>query len=378
MRLALLAVCVLAGLVQSTGWSQPDSAWPEWNDFVERFVDPKGRVVDIGFEDKSTSEGQAYGLFFALLANDRPRFDTLLNWTSRELAGGRLGERLPAWHWGRQEGGGHGVKDGNPASDADLWLAYTLLEAGRLWREPRYRDLGMALLNQVNAQEIAYTGRAGLGLLPGPMGFVSEAGVRLNPSYLPAFMLRYFADRDPDGPWQALWDDHRRLAPRMYARGVAPDMVLLDRQGQLHPDPDRGSIGSYDAIRVYLWAGLSQPVDAQAPQQLAGYAALVEQGGKPPEKADAATGKAIPGSFSPVGFSAAVLPLLAVLGEEDVQRQQSNLLRRALNTPGALKRRTYYDHSLILFGKGWADGRYRFDARGRLLPRWATETASTS
>ena len=30
----------------------------------------------------------------------------------------------------------------------------------------------------------------------------------------------------------------------------------------------------------------------------------------------------------------------------------------------------YYDQVLMLFGKGWHDGQYRFDAQGRLQPKW--------
>ena len=45
-----------------------------------------------------------------------------------------------------------------------------------------------------------------------------------------------------------------------------------------------------------------------------------------------------------------------------------------VNTQAANARRgqpgNYYDQVLILFGKGWLDGKYRFDAQGRLQPKW--------
>ena len=44
----------------------------------------RGRVIDLSQEDKrSTSEGQAYAMFFALVANDQAMFDRLLGWTKR-------------------------------------------------------------------------------------------------------------------------------------------------------------------------------------------------------------------------------------------------------------------------------------------------------
>ena len=80
------------------------SDWPDWNYFVGRFVQADGRVIDITFDRKSTSEGQSYALFFALVANQRAQFDTILKWTSDNLASGQLGERLPAWLWGLRAG----------------------------------------------------------------------------------------------------------------------------------------------------------------------------------------------------------------------------------------------------------------------------------
>ena len=46
------------------------SEWPLWDTYVSAFVSPDGRVVDPMFDDHSTSEGQAYALFFALV-NDK-------------------------------------------------------------------------------------------------------------------------------------------------------------------------------------------------------------------------------------------------------------------------------------------------------------------
>src|SRR5512140_2824396 len=112
-------------------------SWPTWTRYVQAFVADDGRVIDHGDHDRTTSEGQAYALFFALVANDRPLFERLLRWTGDNLADGRLAERLPAWSWGQRRDGSWGALDANSASDADLWTAYALLEGGRLWSEPR-------------------------------------------------------------------------------------------------------------------------------------------------------------------------------------------------------------------------------------------------
>ncbi len=69
--------------------------WTLWRSYSARFIDDQGRVIDPS-GNRTTSQGQAYALFFALVADDRPRFDRILEWTNYNLALGDLGARLPA------------------------------------------------------------------------------------------------------------------------------------------------------------------------------------------------------------------------------------------------------------------------------------------
>ena len=133
--------------------------WPAWESFRQHYIQPDGRVAEHDANGRTTSEAQAYALFFALVNNDRRQFDSLLRWTDDNLAAGKLGERLPGWHWGRDAQAGNErpvwrLLDDNSASDADLWLSYALIEAGRLWQVPRYTELGLSVLRQVREKEI--------------------------------------------------------------------------------------------------------------------------------------------------------------------------------------------------------------------------------
>ncbi len=78
-----------------------------------------------------------------------PRFDRLLNWTRANLAGGDLETHLPAWLWGKNKDGEWKTIDPNSAADADVWMAYTLVEAGRLWKSPYYSHLGRKMMAQI-------------------------------------------------------------------------------------------------------------------------------------------------------------------------------------------------------------------------------------
>jgi endoglucanase len=363
---------VLAWAISSAcAAAAPPSDWPDWNEFGSRFIQADGRVIDVTFERKSTSEGQSYALFFALVANQRTQFDTLLKWTSDNLAAGQLGDRLPAWLWGLRADGSWGVKDGNSASDADLWIAYTLLEAARLWNAPNYAETGRKLLAEISHREIVQAGAAGAVLLPGPVGFALDRGrFRINPSYLPDFMFRYLVAADPRGPWKEVWESYQRMTPSVFGAGVAPDLFVVDSTGLVMADTERGPSGSYDAIRVYLWAGMSGRSSEQMVRMLAPYATLIRKLGAPPEKVDPLTAVALKADYSPIGYSGAVLPFLSALDDKQSLEKQRDRLRVASLRAKAGERTNYYDQVLILFGKGWLDGQYRFDDQGRLLPKW--------
>ena len=92
-------VALLVTLVAWLGQGcRAEQSWDLWEKYAAKFIDPQGRVIDRAAQDRTTSEGQAYAMFFALVAGDRGRFDKLLKWTEENLAGGDMTLRLPAWN----------------------------------------------------------------------------------------------------------------------------------------------------------------------------------------------------------------------------------------------------------------------------------------
>lgn len=355
--------------------------WALWQRFASRYMQSDGRVVDDSVPQKhSTSESQAYAMVFALVANDPDAFARAWRWTVDNLAGGDIAARLPAWKWGRREDGGWGVIDPNAAADADLWLAYALFEAARLWKKPRHRKEALALLARVQREEVADLPGFGPMLLPGPQGFALPERVwRLNPSYLPLPLLRRLAHEDAKGPWNALAANTQRLLQGASANGFVADWVGYQAvpigEGRFVADPVKGDVGSYDAIRCYLWAGMTpadDPLYEACLQPLGGMRqALQASGGLPPEKVAVLTGQTSGTGSS--GFSAALLPYLRALGDEALYRGQLSRVREALASStktGELP--VYYDMVLSLFALGWVEGRYRFQSDGRLALPWCT------
>src|SRR5690606_1129789 len=284
---------MIVALVLAATNARAACSWPAWEQFKQDYISDGGRVIDSRDARKSsTSEGQSYALFFALAANDRKAFDLLLNWTSDNLAQGSLSQHLPAWLWGKKDADTWAVIDKNSASDADIWIAWSLLEAGRLWKAPQYTATGKALLKRIASEEVIKVPGLGLMLLPGNVGFTEEKAWRFNPSYLPPQLANYFTRFG--APWTTLRETNLRLLLETAPKGFSPNWVQYQQNKGWQLQPEKNVIGSYDAIRVYLWTGMMHDRDPQKARLLARFkpmATLTTKNGVPPEKVDVTSGK---------------------------------------------------------------------------------------
>lgn len=347
--------------------------WPEADSFGRTFINDSGRVIDPATPNgQTTSEGQAYGLFFALVANDRRRFGELLRWTEDNLANGDLTSRLPAWQWGKRQDGIWGIIDDNSASDADLWIAYVLIEAGRLWKDVGYAALGQVIAGRILREETVVIDGLGRVLLPGPKGFkLSPNGVRLNPSYVPIQLLQRLAKTATDVESATQWRQQIKPAVRIVAesgpRGFVPDWIIYHSKGGFSGDVATAAVGSFNAIRTYLWAGMlikDDPLRAVLAKSMVPMISTTTARGVPPLRVDTRIGT-IEGSGD-AGFSAAMLPLLSTSSNSATNIQRTRITARSPFT----RRDNYYEQALALFGLGWFDGHYGFDTEGSLKVRW--------
>jgi endoglucanase len=373
---------IIALLMLSLTGGCKQGPWPLWTSYAAHFIDAQGRVIDHSAGDHTTSEGQAYALFFALADDDRPAFDRVLNWTQANLAGNDLQNHLPAWLWGKNKTGNWTTLDPNPASDADAWMAYTLVEAGRLWKAPKYTAIGRGMMTQIAKREVADLPGFGPMLMPGSAGFQHEHSYTLNPSYLPLFLFDRFASLDPAGPWSQIAQGIPHLLEQSARHGFAMDWVNYIPQDGFYPSNSQppGSanpappVGSYDAIRVYLWAGMidgRNPARGEILSALPGMSVYLADHDAPPEKVN---DQGVPeAQDGPVGFSAAVLPYLRAYPDMSrLSAQQTVRMSRMRDSASGLygKDLAYYDQNLALFCNGFLDGRFRFGPGGQLQVEW--------
>ncbi len=366
-------------------YAQSCDDWPLWRAFDSRFVQADGRVLaDESAQRYSTSEGQAYALFFALVAGDRMAFERIRHWTSDNLAGGDLGVRLSAWQWGKRADGSWGVVDENSASDADSWLAYTLIEAGRLWHESSYTAQGNLMLAGIRIHLLRELPGVGVMLIPAHAGFdLEHDGVRLNPSYYPVQLLRAFSKADPSGPWDVVAENNLKLLRAVSSRGYVPDWVAYIPGKGFQVDPKSGSAGSYDAIRVYLWWGMLSGQDKMSSplkKVIFGMNQLIPMDEVvPPLTVDTQTG--VGSGVSPPSFSAALLPYFIKMGNRAALRLQLERLTATRDAAtGVLigQAPRYYDQALTLFGQGWVEHRFAFTLHGQLVVKWTSSCSATN
>lgn len=349
-------------------------SWPLWISFKTQFIEPDGRVIaGASPQFQSFSEGQSYAMVFALIANDPKTFDLLWRWSMVNLAGNNIDSRLPAWTWGKAEDGTWKVLDENSASDADLWYAYVLLEAGRLWHRKDYAADANKILALVENKSIVTLPGLGKMLLPGPFGFtLSPDQWQLNPSYLPIPVLRRLALNNKNGPWSEIAINTDKMIAASSPKGLVPDWIDYQAQsantGKFIVDAAKGDIGSYDAIRVYLWAGMTSTQDPLANSlmsSLVGMKNIVEINGNTPESVNTLTGSS--SGIAPLVFSAALAPFLKTSKKLFLlksQTERAQLLQYSSPPP------IYYDYVLSLFGMGWIENRYRFSDNGQINLNW--------
>jgi endoglucanase len=191
-------------------------------------------------------------------------------------------------------------------------------------------------------------------------------------------VIEGLATASPSGPWKKMAAGLPKFLAASAPAGFATDWSAYTPQAGIVPAmspvaPPSEPVGSYDAIRTYLWAGMTdrQANGARASlSALHGMADYLDHQPTPPEKVTA-KGKVISDS-SAVGFSAALMPYLSAMGREGALSTQRQRLEAQRDQATGLygKDPKYFDQNLAMFGVGWTEKRFRFERDGTLKVKW--------
>ncbi|MBV9782621.1 MAG: hypothetical protein JO264_02270 [Acidisphaera sp.] len=265
----------------------------EWQIFKRRFLLADGRIVDTGNNSESHTEGQGWGMLFAVDFDDRDTFTRIYDWTERTLS--RPSDSLHSWRY--QPGSPNPVSDPNNATDGDIFIAWALWRAAYRWGEPRYAEAAHRMADDILGLLVRRAGPRTV-LLPGANGFTSSDSIEVNPSYYAFEALEELSQASPSPVWDALERDGvAMLSEGRFGRWrLPPDWLSVSRRdGSLQPAPGRPVRFSYDAIRVPLYMSWAHVLPNDLDRSFASYA----DSGTMPAWVDLRSGATAPYAASP-------------------------------------------------------------------------------
>jgi endoglucanase len=179
-------------------------------------------------------------------------------------------------------------------------------------------------------------------------------------------VIRGLARQSKNPAWTEILRSSERILLDSAPQGFAPDWIEFTADGFVR-DRSSHDIGSFDAIRVYLWAGMLPASDPARDSLATAFKPMLnslEERGTPPETID--TQSVEMHGEGPPGFSAALLPMLA-----NARMSAALQTHRQRAAEAALQNNhNYYSDVLSLLGLGWLEQRYRFNRMGLLSVRW--------
>lgn len=222
----------------ATGAQAPDLDAAELaTTFLDEWVED-GRVIRRDEGGDTVSEGQAYGLFAAVIADDEQRFDEIWDWTQDELV---RSDGLMAWRW--DDGG---VVDDEPASDADLDAARALVLAADRFDRDDLRADGIELATVIADRLTVVTDRGRI-LLPG-LWAAERQPYAYNPSYASPVAFEILGAATGDLRWAELQQGSADVTAEVLdATDLPPDWAQVHADGLIEPMP--GPLGEGDPVQ---------------------------------------------------------------------------------------------------------------------------------
>lgn len=306
-------------------------AYDQWSSFRARFVTDEGRIIDNANGNVSHSEGQGWGLLFAVSFNDKKTFENIFRWTVAALR--RPSDRLHAWRY--TPATVPPVADLNNATDGDIFIAAALARAAALWADDEYAAAAEAISRDILARLVRRVGRR-LVLLPAITGFERSDGTVINLSYYAFPFLADLARTTLSPQWEPLLNDGLSLitAGRFGEWMLPPDWLLLDHASHLRPAPGWPPRFSFDAIRIPLWLAWSRRLPSALYQALHAFWTS-RSGPDTPAWIDLATNES-PSYPAPPGIQAVM------------RLTEASTTHTAPDLPPIGTATTYYDAALIL------------------------------
>jgi len=210
-----------------------------FNEFKKKYVINNSYVIDPFNNNRVTSESQGYGLLLAYLYDKPKLFDTIWQWTKKNL---QRKDYLFSWHWNKK------VLDPNNASDGDILIAYALLKASKKFSNKNYFNQTLKIINSIAKTAIVICPNYAI-LLPGKYGFVKNTDITVYPSYYIPFAFKEFYLNTLNPVFSTLYYQTYKLY-RLENLTTKLHFSLIDKRFNIY------SYSDLDVYRVILYAYL--------------------------------------------------------------------------------------------------------------------------
>ena len=224
-----------------------------YDTYLEKFMTKDGRIMDPDRKNITTSEGQSYMLMRSVAMENKKTFDLVYKWTKDNL---QRKDNLFAWLWGENKDGEYKSLDDNSASDADTDIAFSLLVAYNKWKDDKYLNEALPIIDSIWEKETKRIGKY-LVLMPG-VAQATSSKIEVNPSYFFPYAYRFFQKYDDKHDWSELIDSSYYYLDEVMSKTkthLPPNWFLIEN-GQIVLENSERSDFSYDAVRVFQRAYL--------------------------------------------------------------------------------------------------------------------------
>ncbi len=248
-----------------------------WKDYKERFIESSGRIIDPHNNNVTHTEGIGYALYFAYKMNDDEAFRKVYQWGKQNIK--LNGYELPGWKWGKNK---HKncwcMLDMTSATDANLWIAYSLLLMYDKTGFSEYKQKADEIIDSIKKHQIVYTRKGEVYLFPYEKEIMDDDEWKLNPSYLIFEIFEYFAEYDNDPVWNKLIKSSKIFLKRtrFSALQLNPDWVTYKPYADRFVLEKEYQNFGFDAIRVPLYILRSNLSVAQKKELLLPYKYYVQ------------------------------------------------------------------------------------------------------
>lgn len=247
----LLLSAVTAFSVSDCAVASHERTWNLYNKFISARFANNTIVAPLENGNFETAEALAYAMFFALTQKDKEHFDTLLSTVEKTLCRGDISANLP---YGMKEVSSTDKdKYQSTVTRANLFLVYDLLTAYEFFSDESYKQKALGLASLIRKECTYSHSILGTLLLPSVNTVAKRHAVTISPNIFAPFVMQKIGQYDIE--FLALYDNTVTAVVRGSGDGYVADSLTFNQDGD--EIIGMNTVGSFDALRFYLWLGLT-------------------------------------------------------------------------------------------------------------------------